>query len=586
MKKHLTVLMLAVVVSGTLLLTFNAVSQEPCPIPDVRPDLVNLIILLLDTNHDRHLSLEEIQRVYPEMEPGMFNLVDLNNDGRLSASEIRFAMAIAGLDPLEYIDANGDRLIQYEEVDDFLTPELFDRLDYNNNGVIDCEDYDYFMTRPAYGDGDECGSADMMHFIVEAAFLYLDTDGDRHISYDEIAPLLEPDYAALVIDVLDRDKDGYVSPAELQQFLVSLPFDIIRFLDENGDGALQYEEVAEFIPPEMFSALDYNGDGVLDCADLAFLPIDPAWGVLPFAEYDMLSLHLLTLLRNMFAALDENDDGLLSYEEVLRFILLPQRLFDALDINGDGFISWDELEAWFVALSESHFEPGLTFTRSIVDSKYGHFFTPGGTIRVRLDINASEITPQFSVTELLPKGWGVDDVSAKGASAVTVQSVENGEKLIFEWQDSLPAFPLEITYRLLTPVEAAGAHTVFGHASFKTIDGVPQTSGLIPTTFIELPSPADTHSADMDGDWRISLSELLRVIQLYNSDGYHVEPDTDDGYAPGLGSTNGMHHSADYLGDWRITLPELLRVIQLYNAPSGFYYIADNTEDGYMPAPF
>jgi len=34
-------------------------------------------------------------------------------------------------------------------------------------------------------------------------------------------------------------------------------------------------------------------------------------------------------------------------------------------------------------------------------------------------------------------------------------------------------------------------------------------------------------------DWRITLSELLRVIQLYNSPGYHPDPDTEDGFAPG-----------------------------------------------------
>jgi len=39
----------------------------------------------------------------------------------------------------------------------------------------------------------------------------------------------------------------------------------------------------------------------------------------------------------------------------------------------------------------------------------------------------------------------------------------------------------------------------------------------------------------MEADWRISLSELLRLIQFYNSTGYFRAGDTEDGFAPDLG---------------------------------------------------
>jgi hypothetical protein len=45
--------------------------------------------------------------------------------------------------------------------------------------------------------------------------------------------------------------------------------------------------------------------------------------------------------------------------------------------------------------------------------------------------------------------------------------------------------------------------------------------------------PVGPHSADRDGDWRIAMSELLRVIQFYNAHGYHCDAATEDGYAPG-----------------------------------------------------
>jgi len=84
------------------------------------------------------------------------------------------------------------------------------------------------------------------------------------------------------------------------------------------------------------------------------------------------------------------------------------------------------------------------------------------------------------------------------------------------------------------------------------------------------------HSADADGDFRFSLSELLRIVQFYNvggigcgtpsnfaDDGYQASaalPDTDWCLSSFLSG-----HSSDFDSDSRISLPELLRAIQLYN---------------------
>lgn len=99
------------------------------------------------------------------------------------------------------------------------------------------------------------------------------------------------------------------------------------------------------------------------------------------------------------------------------------------------------------------------------------------------------------------------------------------------------------------------------------------------------------HSADNDPpNWRFELSELLRVIQLFNVKAYH--PDTassEDGFATGVGdTTKGCHHDADYrsgtdgLPDAKIDLSELLRVVQLYNV-GGFRRapVGTGTEDGF-----
>jgi hypothetical protein len=77
---------------------------------------------------------------------------------------------------------------------------------------------------------------------------------------------------------------------------------------------------------------------------------------------------------------------------------------------------------------------------------------------------------------------------------------------------------------------------------------------------------------------------LLRVIQFFNSGGFHCAAGTEDGYAPGPGDDTCAPHSSDYKPqDWLISLSELLRLIQFFNS-GGYHPCPDAvpaTEDGY-----
>ncbi len=82
----------------------------------------------------------------------------------------------------------------------------------------------------------------------------------------------------------------------------------------------------------------------------------------------------------------------------------------------------------------------------------------------------------------------------------------------------------------------------------------------------------------------------MRVIQFYNSGGHHCaddQGDTEDGYVPGAGTNLSCRpHSSDYAPDgpdWRISLTELLRVIQFYNSGGYRYCLEEGTEDGFCP---
>ncbi len=90
------------------------------------------------------------------------------------------------------------------------------------------------------------------------------------------------------------------------------------------------------------------------------------------------------------------------------------------------------------------------------------------------------------------------------------------------------------------------------------------------------------HTADENKDWKISLDELLRVIQFYNSGGIYCDCLSEDGYSPStLYSRECLPHSSDYYNghDWRINLYELLRLVQIYNY--GKYHPDPSSEDGF-----
>ncbi|MFW5853194.1 MAG: hypothetical protein ACOCU8_00965 [Patescibacteria group bacterium] len=105
------------------------------------------------------------------------------------------------------------------------------------------------------------------------------------------------------------------------------------------------------------------------------------------------------------------------------------------------------------------------------------------------------------------------------------------------------------------------------------------------------------HSADTNQDGVISQEEYERVEDYFNAGGYHCDSSTVDGYAPNESDVDYSDaldcnpHDSDYEPqNWKIELSELLRVIQFHNV-GGYTYVGEGevcdsenvSEDGFCP---
>ncbi|MBP6942677.1 MAG: hypothetical protein KBB55_01385 [Candidatus Buchananbacteria bacterium] len=149
-----------------------------------------------------------------------------------------------------------------------------------------------------------------------------------------------------------------------------------------------------------------------------------------------------------------------------------------------------------------------------------------------------------------------------------------------------PAGPISITYVALIASNADGDLAWSGSASWRLRTPEGRVSENLPNSTLSeyVIPPVVTHTADQNGDFDIGLDELLRAIQFYNSLAFHCEAGTEDGYAPGLGQVANDYactpHDSDYMPqDWDIEMDELLRLIQFYN--SGGYMLCPQGEDGF-----
>eukprot|EP01036_Dinobryon_divergens_P034980 gene34980-45271_t len=201
---------------------------------------------------------------------------------------------------------------------------------------------------------------------------------------------------------------------------------------------------------------------------------------------------------------------------------------------------------------------------------------------------------------MLPTGWSY--VSDAGAAPETKPTA--GTTSLAEWTwTSVPAantFTFTITYNVGPLVTGAQSLT----AQLLLTQGTVSGAILARPDPLIVPAAILPHSADTNLDFALNVNELTRVIQLYNTrrlttrtGAYQVNAanledgfDLDSARAGTDTVTLARYHSADTDRDARLSLIELTRVIELFNTRDGAnrtgrYRVQASTEDGYAPAP-
>lgn len=274
-------------------------------------------------------------------------------------------------------------------------------------------------------------------------------------------------------------------------------------------------------------------------------------------------------------------------------------------------------------------------------------------ITVTLDIVTDESLTAMGLEETIPPGWQYDSVVSGMVPGVTPAQGKEG-LLEFAWFPLPDTFPLSFTYRVNVPGDAAGDVQITGNGLGRTLESgvivtptettdiaepgvpVPDVAGLtqaeaetvitdagfivgdvteeysvsIAAGLVKRTDPPAqafapggaavaivlsrgqgmVHDGDTTPDGVIALAELLRVIQLYNTDVYACADGqaTEDGFVPGATTPRTCApHDGDPNGDWTFSLSELLRFIQFFNL-GGYHDCSDMvppTEDGFCPGP-
>ena len=166
----------------------------------------------------------------------------------------------------------------------------------------------------------------------------------------------------------------------------------------------------------------------------------------------------------------------------------------------------------------------------------GNGYIAGGAVTITNTLSYTGTLTTLGLHVLLPTGLGWSYAGGGGSQGEVKPTVGTTELLDWGWT-TVPPSPVTFTYTLNVPAGTSGAKNIVALMLSRRTGAEVQT--------ITLPDPlvvnqALWHSADTNQDWKFNLSELLRVVQLFNyrsgtvrTGEYHLDAAGEDGFNPG-----------------------------------------------------
>ncbi len=225
----------------------------------------------------------------------------------------------------------------------------------------------------------------------------------------------------------------------------------------------------------------------------------------------------------------------------------------------------------------------------------GTGYVAGGTVTITNTLGFTGTASSLGWDLLLPPGWSF--ASDGGSAGETKPNVGDTGTLGWAWNTPQTG-PVTFTYTLNVPAGQTGDQSLIAIAIVR-----PGALQVLAKPDPLVVHQVAAHDADTDHNFRISLLELTRMIELYNARNgttrtgcYKVDVAGEDGFNPeptrasSAVVTLTRYHSADSDRNGKISLLELTRVIELYNTRSGTirtgaYHAQGGTEDGFAPGP-
>jgi len=286
--------------------------------------------------------------------------------------------------------------------------------------------------------------------------------------------------------------------------------------------------------------------------------------------------------------------------QITRTVIVSDTTPPVLQLLGDAEITvecgaeYEELGALATDTCEGDLSEEVIIGGDTVDTATPGTYVVTYVVADSAENAATQITRTIVVADTTPPV-----LQLHGNAQITLDCAADYEELGASAVDACDG-PLEIALEGNVDTHAPGVYEIVYSAE----DSLGRSATAVRTVFVEdncIPEGEgdeegmseaedalpEEHSADQNGDYIISLSELLRVIQFFNTAGLHcANPpgSTEDGFVPGPNplAEDCAPHASDYNPqDWVISLSELLRLIQFFNTGGYFPCPELNTEDGY-----